>query len=524
MPPARDRTAPRRLRAAADALAAGDLARAEQHLGLLAELCADDPEFLRLRALAHDARGHSPEAIRDVRQAVQARPDDAVFQNTLATVLTHAGELDEAVGALQRACALQPDLAIAWYNLGIVQARAARHDEAIAAFRRAEELDPGLPDVQVRLAEALRDSGDAAAAAGAYREIIEQHPWAGAAWQGLADLRSVRLSETDIACMRAALAAPAAGPRDRIATGYALARALEGIGDFGGSMAALEHAKMLERERGQWDAAAFSRSVAEAEGAFTPPPTGAQAPGLGREVIFIVGLPRSGTSLAEQILASHPAVEGGGELADLKAVLQAESRRRAQPYPAWVQDARPGDWERLGREYLQRTARWRRARPVSTDKLPSNWLFVDAIMAMLPAARVVCCRRDPLETCFSAYRQYRARLDYAGTFNDLAAFWRDYDRSVRRCRTHYPASVFEHRYESLLASPEAAIRTLLDACGLPWDAACLRFHENPRAVHTPSAVQVREPLRGDTARGARYGSLLDPLRAALGLPAFASRG
>ena len=210
-------------------------------------------------------------------------------------------------------------------------------------------------------------------------------------------------------------------------------------------------------------------------------------------------------------------VEGAGELPDLPQVLAEESRRRGQPFPQWVASMSPADWQRLGQRYLERTAHWRRQRPVFTDKLPNNWMYIGAIRAMLPGAHVIACRRDPLETCFSCYRQHMAGNEYTRTFDDLAAFWRDFDRSVRDWHALHPSQVFEHEYERLLAAPEDHIRRLLDFCGLPFEPACLSFNENRREVRSPSATQVRQPLH-DTTRAPRYGALLDPLRAALGLP------
>jgi hypothetical protein len=139
---------------------------------------------------------------------------------------------------------------------------------------------------------------------------------------------------------------------------------------------------------------------------------------------------------------------------------------------------------------------------------------------MLPGAKIICCRRDPLETCFSCYRQHLDNHEYVRTFADLAAYWRDFDRSVRHWHSLHPAHIHEQIYEDLTASPDRVIRTLLDFCGLPFEQGCLRFHETRRDVSTPSAMQVRQPLRTDTARAPRYGALLDPLRSALGLPLF----
>jgi hypothetical protein len=152
--------------------------------------------------------------------------------------------------------------------------------------------------------------------------------------------------------------------------------------------------------------------------------------------------------------------------------------------------------------------------------MPGNWLYIGAILAMFPGARVIACRRDPLETCFACYRQMLEGNEYTHDFDDLAAYWRDFDRAVRHWRHFDPQRVRVQEYEALVADPEGQTRALLDFCGLPFEEACLRFYESARRARTPSAAQVREPIRRDTARTAKYGALLDPLRAALRLPAF----
>jgi len=183
---------------------------------------------------------------------------------------------------------------------------------------------------------------------------------------------------------------------------------------------------------------------------------------------------------------------------------------------------RPEDWQRLGQRYLERTSHWSARKPVFTDKLPNNWHFIGAIRAMLPGARIVACRRDPLETCFSCYRQFLYNNEYTRTFGDVAAYWRDFDRSLKHWLGVHPESVYENVYEDLVADPEPAIRRLLAFCNLEFEPACLEFHKNTRDVRSPSATQVREPIRKNTARAPQYGALLDPLRAALNLAPFAA--
>ncbi|MGH8145552.1 MAG: tetratricopeptide repeat-containing sulfotransferase family protein [Rhodanobacteraceae bacterium] len=506
--------------ATAQAIETGGSGLAAARLAPLLAAYPEHPEVLRLQAGIQNLRGDYSGAIASMKRALVKRPQDPLYYNTLGAILGQASEFDVAIDALRRACELQPDLAIAWFNLGVMLTRCMRRVEATEVLQRSVSLNPKYMPARVLLGDMLRTENRIDEAAAEYRRVIAEQPWTGMAWWGLADLKILRFAPGDIEQIRSAMRDRRAHDGDMIAMGLALAKALEDEGRYAESMAALEQAHAVARRRQIWNAQAFSDGISLILDAFTPPPTPSPAGRSGHNVIFITSLPRSGSTLVEQILASHSMVEGPGELPDLPAVLTEESHRRGKPYPIWVKDMQPEDWQRLGDRYMQRTAHWRERRPVFTDKLPVNWYYTGAIRAMLPEAKIICCRRDPLETCFSCYRQHLDNHEYVRTFADLAAYWRDFDRSVRHWHFLHPAHVHEQVYEDLTANPEAAIRTLLDFCGLPFEESCLRFHETRRDVSTPSAMQVRQPLRTDTARAPRYGALLNPLRSALGLPSF----
>jgi tetratricopeptide (TPR) repeat protein len=505
--------------ATANALELGRVDEAERHIMGALALHPEHPEVLRLLAGIQNLRGDNFGAVDSMRRAVAQRPNDALYHNTLGAVLGENTQLDAAIAALRRACELQPDLSTSWYNLGLLLMRSMRPEESAQALRRAVDLQPDFARARVMLGESLRASGRNEEAAAEYRKVIREQPTTGTAWWGLADLKSGKLDDADIVAMRRATQQPSASDDDLIALGYALAHALDDQKCYSESLAELARMHALARSRRQWNAADATRRVESILRAHTPPPAGTPEP-IGGEVIFIASLPRAGSTLTEQILASHSQVFGGGELTDMPQVISDESRRLQQHYPDWVRAATPADWTRIGKRYLERTEHVRRRGARFTDKLPNNWNYVGTILAALPQARVVIVRRDPLENCLACYRQFLANNEYTRTFADLASYWRDFDRATKHWLAAYPGRVYENVYEDLVADPEGKIRELLDFCGLPFEQSCIDFHKTERDVHTPSATQVRQPIRKDTARAPRYGALLDPLRKELGLPPF----
>jgi tetratricopeptide (TPR) repeat protein len=483
-----------------------------------------DIEAMRLLCAALRGSGEAARALALLERLALRAPDDALVHNSLGAALRERGDLERAAAAFARAAELDPALVPAWYNLAVIRYMQDALDDARAAIERAAALAPDSEPVRVLRADLLGGQGHFVRASAEYRALIARDacsPWG---WYGLANLKSVAFTRDDLEAMRTALRLHAAPGRERTLLLFAFARACDQHGLHAEALAALAEANAAMAQVRPWDAAALTREVDAALAAFDPPRAGA-ALAQGGEVIFVVGLPRSGTTLVEQILASHPQVDGAGECDALEQVLGDEDRRRGRAWPAWAVAATAQDWARLGADYLERTARWRARRPRCVDKMPANWRLVGAIAAMLPQARIVVCRRDALETAFSCWRQLFAGdgHGYSYTVDGLGAYWRDFDRACRRWRELHPERVYDMHYEALLDDQEAGTRALLAFCGLAFDPACLRFEGTERSVTTLSAAQVREPLRRDTARTPAYGALLDPLRAALGLPPFAAR-
>ncbi len=505
----------RHMQAIAQAMRGGDAATAARLADELLAIAPDAPDALHLAGVAYDAGGRH-QAARDALRRASARwPENALVLVDLGNAQLHCGDREAARASWREATSRQPAHPMPWYNLGRSLQLEGRTQEAIDALSQAVRHAPSFMPARILLADALVHAGRLDDADGHYREALWRNPACGDAWRGLANMKTRPLSDADLEQLALNHDRPDVGGPDRVAMAYALGKACEDHGRHGEALAALQAANARLRRESPWDAAAFAAHVDEVVEASARLPA-PRDPTLGDEAIFIAGMPRSGSTLFEQILAAHPQVEGASELPELGMVIAGESQRRARPFPQWVPDAGADDWLRLGREYLQRTARWREQRPRFTDKMPENWLHAGVLRAMLPGATVLETRRDPLETAWSCFKQHFYRLPhFSCDFDDIAAFMRDCARAMDAWRARDPAHVHALSYEALLRDPEAGIRGLLDTCGLPFDPACLSFHESRRSVRTASAAQVRQPLQAATSRTAAYGALLDPLRDAL---------
>lgn len=459
-----------------------------------------------------------------------------------------AGRPAEAAEAYRRLLAAAPGLPNSWYNLARLERRLGRPDAALAAYQRALDLGVEGPE-EVRLNRAVilsddlrrpdaaereldaalglnpryvpallnlgnlhEDRGRRAEAAAAYRRALELDPRCWLALARLAGLsRPQGPDDALLGRLRAGLADPSASAQDRLDLGFALGRALDACGAWDAAFAACAEANALARRAGG-PSAAYDRAAHEARidrliARFTPERLAALRSDRPEAPVFICGMFRSGSTLAEQILAAHPAVTAGGELEILP-------RLAAQAPDALDAAAVAG----LARDYAAAVARLFPGADLVTDKRPDNFLHLGLAKAMFPRARIVHTRRAPLDNVLSVFfLQLDPHMSYAHDLADIAHYYRQQERLMAHWKSLFPDDLFQLDYDRLTADPEPEARRLLAFLGLPWDDRVLRFHELDNAVRTASVWQVREPLhRRASGRWRNYAAWLGPAREALG--------
>lgn len=502
------------LRRAMQLLAEGDRLMSSQLLLDLARSAPAHPEVLRCCGVRHANDQEWALAADCLQRSHALRPGDFWLLLQLGAAQDHAGDFIAAPLSLHAAAGLART-AKQWLALSVECDRQGSFEQAMDAVQQALRLEPHAAVARLQRARCATALGQAEQAATDCRALIARQELLARAWFMLGDLKIVKLAGAELDSLERTAAHPPPGvtPEEQVMLHFALGKGLEDAGRMDEAFATLQRANALASASRPWDVDAFQREVAAIRTAFAASPAPAAA-GPGNEVIFLVGLPRSGTTLVEQVLASHSQVEGASELPYLGMVIAEESRRLAKPLAQWAASATADDWARLGRDYLARSARWRANRPVATDKLPENWLFAGAALRMLPGARVIDCRRDPVETCWSCYKQLfgPGMVHFTYSFEGLAAYWQHYDGLSRFWAEQHPSQYRMQSYETLVADAEGEIRALLRFCGLPFEADCLQFHRAQRAIRTPSALQVRQPMTRTSTPAQRYGALMDPLR------------
>jgi tetratricopeptide (TPR) repeat protein len=544
-------------RALADHMTAlGDEAGAEAARARFLRTSSRDPRLLAAGAALCENR--IPEAETLLRRHLQEHPADIAALRMLAEVAARIGRYHDAETLLARCLELAPEFNGARQNYIVALHRQGNHAAALPHIDRllaTEPRNPGYRALQAALlaaigeyarateiyadilkeyprqariwlsyGHALKTAGQVPEGVTAYREALRLDPRIGEVWWSLANLKTYRFSPAELAQMRAELERRDLSDEDRFHFHFALGKALEDQAQYQQSFEHYREGNSLRRARVHYEPKRIQAHVARAKALFTAE-FFAERAGCGANAadpIFIVGLPRSGSTLIEQILASHSQVEGTMELPDVPALAQTVAERagdEALRYPQALAELPASRLRSIGEDYLERTRIQRKTgRPHFIDKLPNNFLHTGFIHLMLPNASIIDARRHPLGCCFSGFKQHFARgQNFTYDLAELGAYYRAYVELMAHVDSVLPDRVHRVFYEDMVTDTEQQVRRLLDYCHLPYEPECLRFYENERAVRTASSEQVRTPIYRDGMEQWRhFEPWLGPLKDSLG--------
>jgi tetratricopeptide (TPR) repeat protein len=535
--------------------AEGDIGGAEAAYAQHARAAIRDPALKGAADALYE--GQLPTAERLLRDHLALRPDDATAVQLLAEVFARMGRYSDAEILLVRLLAVHPDFDGARFAYADALFRQQKGEEALPHIERLLARDPtdpayrnlmaaalglvgedarviaiyeGLladyprqPKVWLNYGHALRTVGQGDEAVAAYKRCIALAPGLGDAYWSLANLKVASFAAEDVAAMGAQLERADLPAIDRLHLHYALGKALEDRGDHAGSFQHYARGAAIRRADAHYEAGETSALVRRSKALFTREFFAARTDAGSRSPapIFIVGLPRSGSTLVEQILASHSAVEGTMELPDIGLVAKGLGFGDGGPaaYPARLAGLDVRALSALGETFLETTRVHRKlGRPFFIDKMPNNFQHLGLIQLILPHAKIIDVRRHPLGSCFSAFKQHFAQgQPFSYDLADLGRYYGDYVELMAHFDEVLPGRVCRLIYEDLVEDTEREVRRLLDHCGLPFETACLKFYENDRAVRTVSSEQVRRPIfRGGVDQWRAYEPWLGPLKTALG--------
>ena len=475
---------------------AGRIGRYDDAEKLLARALQLAPGFGAARAnlaTVYYKQNRFAEAAETLDAVLGDDPDNPAHANLRAAALGRIGGYDEALALYEELTRRFPDHAKLWMSHGHMLKTVGRQDDSVAAYRRALAADPGLGEI----------------------------------WWSLANLKTIRFDEGDRAAMEDALVAaePDSDARadDRLHLHFALGKAYDDVAEHEPAFRHYAAGNAIRSAQLGYRAAETRAAVDAIIAACTPEFFAARA-GAGDpapDPVFILGMPRAGSTLIEQILSCHSAIEGTMELPDIPALALGLGREAYGDGRRWIEalaETPPARLAELGTAFLQRTAVQRKtAKPFYIDKLPNNWLYTAFIRLILPNAKIIDARRHPLDCCFSNFRQHYARGQaFSYGLADVGAYYRDYVRLMAHIDAVQPGRVHRVIHEALLDDPEAEVRAMLAFLDLPFEDACLAFHSNARAVRTASSEQVRRPINRDgVGQWQPYAGWLDPLKQAL---------
>jgi tetratricopeptide (TPR) repeat protein len=483
-----------------------------------------DVAAIRLMAELAARVGRLPDSETLLRRALELAPGFGAARSNLATVLYKQNRFAEAVEELDAVLASGDDNAAQQSLMAAALGRIGGYEEAIGLYKQLTQRFPEHAKLAMSYGHMLKTVGDQEASIAAYRQALAVEPTLGEVYWSLANLKTVRFDDADLAAMEAALLSEGISDEDRYHLHFALGKANEERGAHDIAFAHYAAGNAQRSAELRYDPDTFTRHVDQLIEQVTPAfmatrsGYGCPAP----DPIFILGMPRAGSTLIEQILASHSMVEGTMELPDIPAIAKREGDAFGGGVSGWIDavtEMPPTKFAELGAEFLKRTAIQRKTdKPFFIDKLPNNWAYVGLIHLILPNAKIIDARRHPLDCCFSNFRQHFAKgQGFSYSLDHMGRYYGDYVRAMAHMDAVLPGRVHRVIHEAMLGDPETEIRALLEYLGLSFEESCLNFHENRRAVRTASSEQVRKPINRDGVdQWKPYEQHLRPLKTALG--------
>jgi tetratricopeptide (TPR) repeat protein len=466
--------------------------------------------------------GYPVDAHRLLRHALKQSAHMPLIRRGIAQAHLESGDLAEAEAAVRHSLLIDDTSSASWVLLASVLAHTMRQAEALDAYDRALTVDPKQFRVEMSRGHVLKTLGRRAEAEAAYRRCLELQPDFGEAYYSFADLKNYRFSDAELGAMHELLQRSRQEDKNQAQVHFALGRAYEQRDDYSRAFAHYRSGNVARRRHAPFDAAAFEQKCRRVAATFSAELFGARAgSGLADpSPIFIVGLPRSGSTLVEQVLASHSCVEGTMELPNILRFVRELDHLQggSDTYPESVLGLSEEQLLALGSRYLDETRIYRSGRPRFIDKMPNNFSHVGLIRLILPNATIIDVRRHPLDSCFSAYKQNFAQgQSFTYDLEDLGRYYRSYMDLMDHWDSVLPGKVFHLAYEDLVRNTEPVIRQLIGHCGLEFEEACLRFHETKRSVRTASSEQVRQPIyHSGIGHWRHFDAELEPLRRSLG--------
>jgi len=469
------------------------------------EILSEDPknvDALRLLALLASRTGSQEQAIQMLENCVNIAPDYALAWENLAKLYRQKDDQESLLKAsecFKKATQLRPDWAEGWAGLGTMQTRSSLHDEGITSYKKSLTLKLNQPRVHLSLGHVYKTTGSQEKSINSYKEAIYHDNDFGEAYWSLANLKTYQFDKDELEEMEFRLSKTDLAERERVHFLFSLGKGYEDIQEYKRSFQYYEQGNNLNRGRTTYDPKAIEALTDRLINYFNPSifDNRNKSGHASSEPIFIVGLPRSGSTLVEQILASHSEVEGTMELPNIMNIARklGNSSKDATGYPEIIETISENEFKSLGLSYIEQTQFLRTNKAYFIDKMPNNFSHIGLIKLILPNAKIIDARRKPMDTCFSCYKQLFAR-GQAFTYDlpEIARYYLNYVKLMDHWDKVLPGYVYKIQHEDLIENQESITRELLEFCGLDFQPSTLEFYKNKRAVKTASSEQVREPI------------------------------